>query len=474
MAMTARSLWEPFRAYWARKRLERLRCEAAAALFEAAGPQRVLEDPDAADWRLVQLPSKDADEHDRDSVRARARLLADTNPYARNALTQYRNYVVGAGMAHEVIRRPPAGTAELADEGGGEAPGRVARLWREFLDANEWDAGNRKDWECCWRTWRDGECFLRLFRQPAWPPRVHFVDPEHVAPDPRTGEPAGGIATDPDNVEAPVSYTVVTPGRPGGADRVEHVPAARMLHVKIGVDANVKRGVSLFLPVLDSLRRFQGWLETELIARKLASSVVMVRKHRQNTPAGLAAFADAQATDVQTAGDGRPRRLGRFEPGSIIDVQGFDLELLAPNTHFADASVLGRTILLAVAAGTGLPEYMLTADAANANYASTLVAEGPAVRQFAAWQAFFAGQWRKLFRLVLAEAVRLGLVRRADADRADLRVIPPPLAVRDRHKEAQADALYYDRGALSARELARRDHADPDLMQRERATEAAR
>lgn len=166
----------------------------------------------------------------------------------------------------------------------------------------------------------------------------------------------------------------------------------------------------------------------------------------------------------------RGRRL-KLQPGSIIDTQGFDLEFLSPNTHFEDASLLGRMILLSIAAGTGLPEFMLAADASNANYASTLVAEGPAVRHFAAWQAFFAGQWLKLFRMVLGEAVWLGLLDAAEADAVTLQITPPPLAVRNRHQEAQADAIYYDRGALSARELARRDAADPDRMQRERDAE---
>src|SRR5262245_51043752 len=163
---------------------------------------------------------------------------------------------------------------------------------------------------------------------------------------------------------------------------VERVPADRILHTKIGVDANVKRGVSIFRPVLNELKRFQGWLDVELVHRKLAASIVMVRKHQQNYPGGVSSFADDAATSPLTpprAGEGLGwgRRV-KIQPGSIIDTQGFDLEYLSPNTHFDDASLLGRTILLSIAAGTGLPEFMLSADASNANYASTLAAEGPA------------------------------------------------------------------------------------------------
>jgi capsid protein len=444
-------LWEPVAAFWARKKLERLHWETAAQLLESTTPQRVEDDPDAAAWKLLQGCAGVA-EAERTSIRDKARHLADFNPYARNALTLYRNYVVGLGMKQEI--HGTESSPPLVQK-------RVQELWQQFLTVNEWDTGHRKDWEFCHRTWRDGECFLRLFRQPVWPPRVHFVDPEQVAADPATGLPTEGIATDSENVEMPLAYHLQH------ENRTEVVAAERMLHVKIGVDGNVKRGVTLLLPVLDALKRFQGWLDVELIHRKVASSIVLVRKHQQNYPGGVSSFADSLRSNSPSA---TPRKT-TLQPGSIIDAQGFDLQFLSPNSHFEDASLLGRMILLAIAAGTGLPEFMLTSDASNANYASTLVAESPAVRHFASWQAFFIGQWQKLFRMVLAEAVRLGYLTTAEAEQVSLHLTPPTLAVRNRHVEALADAVYFDRGALSRQELARRDQADPAQMQRERAAE---
>lgn len=341
--------------------------------------------------------------------------------------------------------------------------GRAGGLWRHFLDANHWDTGSRRDWEFCLRTWRDGECFLRLFRQPTWPPRVHFVDPERVVADPVSGLPTEGIAHEPDNVEAPTYYRVQR-----SDDQVDHVAAERMLHCKIGVDANVKRGQSLLSPVLDALQKYQSWLDIELIHRKVASSIVLVRKHTGQSPSSLGSFADWSAAASQPAGSITPQqRRALLQPGTMIDAQGYDLEYLSPDSHFDDATILGRRLLLAVAAGTGLPEFMLSADAANANYSSTLVSEGPAVRLFESWQAFFIGQWQTLFRLVMNEAVRLGLLPAEALDQLRLRIHPPAVAVRNRKSDAEADALYFDRGAISRRELARRDQVDPDVMERE-------
>lgn len=453
-------LWEPLAAFWARRRLERLQCEAAARCFE--GVASVPDDPDAAAWRLIGPQPKNPPDDERFTLRDQARRLADANPHARNALGLYRHYVVGAGMHHEVQPREAEQTLDP------ELVRRVQRLWDEFRFVNSWDTGARKDWEFCQRTWRDGECFLRLFPQADWPPRVHFIDPEIVAPDSVTGLPSGGVATLPDNVEVPVAYHLQL-----AEGQREVVPAADVLHTKIGVDGNVKRGVTLLWPVLEALKRYQSWLDVELLQRKVAASVVLVRKHRQQTPTSLAAFADAAASSLPPGppSPGSPSRRLTLQPGTIIDAQGFDLELLAPNTHFSDASLLGRALLLAIAAGLGLPDYMLSSDASNGNYASTLVAEGPAVRLFASWQAFFIGQWQRLFARVLEEAERLGLLLPAERAAVRLHLAPPPLAVRKRWEEAQADALYFDRGALSARELARRNQVDPEVMQRERRSE---
>lgn len=455
-------LLEALAALWTRSRRQRPQHEAASRYLEAAGRTPIADDPDAAVWRLVEPTPKEAPGDERSALRERARRLADTHPHARQALSLYRHYVVGVGMRHEVQPRPGTGVV---------SPERlvvIQRLWDDFRRVNAWDVGLRKDWEFCHRTWRDGECFLRLFPQADWPPRIHFVDPELIAPDPVTGQPTGGIATLADNVEVPVAYHLLQ------ADgRREWVPAEEMLHTKIGVDSNVKRGVSLLWPVLEPLKQYQAWLEVELLQRKVAASVVLVRKHRQQTPTSLAAFADAAATATPSipSESGSSRRRLTLQPGTIIDAQGFDLELLAPNTHFSDASLLGRALLLTIAAGLGLPDFMLTSDASNGNYASTLVAETPAVRHFAAWQAFFIGQWQLLFDRVLGEAERLGLLLPAERQAVVLHLTPPPLTGRNRWEEAQADAVYYDRGALSARELARRNHVDPEAMRRERQQE---
>ena len=94
-------LLDPLRAYVARKRWEKLHYESAAELLRQAvaeaRPRRSgdatvresrwpEEDADAADWQPLLALGKEPAGFDPDLLRAKARHLADTNPYARNIL----------------------------------------------------------------------------------------------------------------------------------------------------------------------------------------------------------------------------------------------------------------------------------------------------------------------------------------------------------------------------------------------------
>ena len=130
-------------------------------------------------------------------------------------------------------------------------------------------------------------------------------------------------------------------------------------------------------------------------------------------------------------------------------------------------------LLLSTAAGAGLPEFMLTSDASNSNYASTMIAEGPAVKLFQSEQQFFAAEFTRLWRWVMSDAV---VQRRLPEDFFE-RVEPhwsfPQLVNRDRPRERLADVRLVESRIISRAEVARRDGADPQVMRAEITAEAA-
>lgn len=426
--------------------------EQLLELVESGGPSPVADE--AGDWLALGEGKSSVSELDRIEIRTRSRRFASENPYARNILRLLEVYVIGPGLeqTHLLHDDIAEGTRVVRD---------ANRLWDEFL------LENRRHFsygEFARRTWRDGECFLRLFPQAEWPPTVRFIDPEVIA---ATEDSPGtqGIVTDPHDVEMAVRYLRIDLEN---RELLEEIPAGDVIHTRIGVDSNQKRGVSIFAPVLGALSAFEKWLDTELTARKLQTSIVLWRRI-QGGAGTSASFADGAASELPE--DGSVRR-ERYRPGTILTTsRGTDLQFLQPNTNFDDAVPLGRLLLLSMAAGAGLPEFMVTADASNANFSSTMVAEGPAVKMFQSEQEFFMGEFRRLWKLVMQEAVSDGRLPSDFFEQVTPHWTFPKLITRDRPTERMADARLVKTKVLSRAEIARRDGADPQLMQSELSAE---
>lgn len=431
-------------------RYDRTVRERLLQLLERHSPQPVAEDP--GQWTLIGGGKTALDESERTDLRSRARQLVRTNPYARNILRLLEIYVAGPGL--KAVMAPLDSTTERS------LLQRAERLWKEFLEGNDRHFSYR---ETARRTWRDGECFLRLFALPEWPPTVRYVDPEAIGPD--AARPySQGIVTDPDDVEAAWSYLRIDPVT---GELAEEIPADEVLHTRIGVDSNEKRGVTIFAPVLEALSCFDRWLDTELQARKLQASIVLWRKVQGQA----SQFADQAASSFVLDGSG-PLRRERYRPGSIVTTSaGTELQFLQPNTNFGDAVPLGRLVLLSIAAGAGVPEYMLASDASNGNFASTMVAEGPAVKLFESEQQFFSGEFARLWRWVMNQAMRLDLLPSDFFDHVTVQWSFPQLVTRDRSRERVTDARLAEAEILSRAEVARRDGVDPATMRAEIAAE---
>lgn len=436
-------------------RYRRIIQERVLELAEQQGPQPVAEDPGR--WHLLGDTKAGPSETTRKDVRSAARHLAQNNPHARNILRLLEVYVVGPGL--ELTHQPRA-TSVAQNQ---KILEKAEILWKEFLQRNRKHFSYR---EFARRTWRDGECFLRLFPQSDAIPTVRFVDPEQIGPT-REEPDSQGILTDNDDVESPLAYLLIDPET---GELAEEIPATEILHTRIGVDSNQKRGLSVFASTIDMLSCFDRWLDTEMTARKLQASIVLWRKI-QGSPSQARDFAENAAAASQpsyrgSVSDNAARE--RYRPGSILTTSsGTELQFLQPNTNFGDAVPLGRLLLLSIAAGSGLPEFMLTSDASNANYASTMVAEGPAVKLFQSEQQFFSEEFAQLWRWVMQQAIRArelpdDFFQQAKADWSF-----PELVNRDRPREREADAKLVERRVLSRAEVARRDKANPEVMRRE-------
>ncbi len=335
-------------------------------------------------------------------LRAECRLLAATNEFAINGQENRISYLVGSGHTYraEIRKGSPADPALAA---------QVQAVLDAFVQANKW---HRRQQEIVRRLDRDGEAFLRFFVDRQGCTRVRFVEPDQVA-GPATGavDPAAsfGILTDESDVETVLAYYV--DGRPVDADQIQHR--------KANVDANVKRGLPLFFPVRKNLRRAEKLLRNMSVVAEIQSAIALIRKHQGGVRGGVQQFAASQ-TDLTVTQQltGRTTSFRRFGPGTILDAPGgIEYDFPAAGLDAANFVAVLQAELRAIASRLVMPEFMLTSDASNANYSSTMMAEGPAMRMFARLQAdLIQDDLEVMYRVVQAAVDAGGLPNAALQD----------------------------------------------------------
>ncbi|MCE5267352.1 MAG: phage portal protein [Planctomycetaceae bacterium] len=380
-------------------------------------------------------------------IRDQCRALAVANEFAINGHENRISYIVGSGHAYRAVaRRGSSPDQALLQD--------VQAVLDEFVRLNRW---HQRQQEIVHRKDRDGECFLRLFPAADGSTRVRFVEPAEIAtPSERSGDPSAsfGVQTDPDDVETVVGYWIG--GRLVDADQIQHR--------KANVDANVKRGLPLFFPVRKNLRRAEKLLRNMSVVAEIQSAIAIIRKHQAVTAAGLADFVAAGADlSVANSGTGRTSHFRRYAPGTILDAAaGTDYQFPAAGIDAARYVTVLQAELRAIASRLVMPEFMLSSDASNANYSSTMVAEGPAVKMFDRLQHDMLEDDIALLWRVLSHAATIGRLPSDALANVDIQGIPPRLAVRDRLKEAQADQILVRNRAMSVQTMSIRNGLDPE------------
>jgi capsid protein len=367
-------------------------------------------------------------------LRNQCRAFASTNEFAINGHENRISYIVGPGHSYR------AAVCKGGDESMDLAM-QVQKLLDDFIHENRWQ---QRQQEIVRRLDRDGEAFLRFFVDQGGMTRIRFIEPDQVVTPPGlAGDPSAsfGIQTDRDDVENIVGYYV------DGEFIEEH----EVQHRRANVDFNVKRGLPLYVPVRKNLRRAERLLRNMSIVAEIQSAIALIRKHRGASRSGIEQFvANDSDGSIAGSGAGRTRHFSQYGPGTILDVPaGMEYDFPARNLDAASFVAVLQAELRAIAARLVMPEFMFTSDASNSNYASTLVAEGPAVKMFERLQASMIEHDRAMMWRVIENAVAAGILPPNVAEVVQLQITPPSLHVRDQLQQAQIDRIAFNHGVLS-------------------------
>lgn len=380
-------------------------------------------------------------------IRKASRKTVRKNPYAEDLLNNLVSFVIGKGHRYLAVQKKDAKRVSkkaLID----------AQLWLdELLIANRWRRRQRESFR---RKHRDGETFFRLFPQKNGLTYWRFLEPSQVSTPPerqRYENETFGVVRDPDDVEDVQGYYVDG----------KYVDAYQIQHRKCNADLTDPRGLSSIYCVQENLDRAKQLLTSMSMLVTIQTAIAVIRKH--NRPANAvrsfsSSKADYTARDPVT---GSTRKFASFRPGSIIDTnKDTDYEFPASSINpQGPVGVLGAE-LRAVASSKSLPEYMIGSDASNANYASTMVAESPAVKFFESEQEDQIEEDLELIWASFDWAVLNGRLPAELRDMVEIEVSGPTLVTRDPKQQADTDDVYLRHRIMSPQTVQARLGLDPD------------
>lgn len=380
-----------------------------------------------------------------------SRTLCKENPWCKTILKNRANYIVGAQHTYQVnVRR-----------GQQLQPNIVAAIQTyldQWLRRNKWGetqraVENRQD--------MDGECLLRFFNTPVGL-EVRFVEPWQLATPPNhaVASHAWGVEVNLEDAQTVIAYWI-------DGDQVDPKDVD---HRKRNVFPNVRRGVPTFYPIRYNLRRAENLLKNMGLVAQAQASIAWIRSHASGTTSSQIAAFQSSLADVQyqSATTGQTRSFQRFRPGTIIDKRAnMDIGGLKDTIDAPAFVEVLQAELRAIGARVNMPEFMISGDASNANYSSTMVAEGPAVREFETGQnEAKESDLPILYRALEIAADRLNAPFPKEALKlTEIIVGLPRITTRNRLQDTQADQLLVTMGAMSTQTLCSRNDLDYDQEQ---------
>ncbi len=384
-------------------------------------------------------------------IRNRSRWLALKNEFAISGYENRISYVAGTGHVYAVAAKP----GETVDE---KDLDDVRTVLKDFQTLNHWA---KRQQEIVFRRDRDGEAFLRFFPTTDGQLNVRFIEPEMIKNPMEKTDARFGILFEEGDAETAKGYFVYPNAN---ADRPDEIDAREIQHRKANVDLNTPRGIPLYFPVEKNLDRAEKLLRNMSSMAGFRAAIAMIRKHatgaKQTIQNYVSDMADVKITNSAT---GDVQNIRNYPPGSILDHNAAtEYEFPSHQTDIGSFVKALQADLRAIASRLVMPEFMFTSDASNANFASTMVAEGPAVKMFERLQAGMIEDDLDVMRLAITVAAAASKLPEDILDRVDIVAEGPQVRTRDHLAEAQSDQILLTARVLSRQTFALRHDLDWD------------
>lgn len=299
------------------------------------------------------------------------------------------DFVVGNGIEITAVARDRKGQDSQLLRFANE-------LIDDFCEENKW-----REWletEFVSRTLEDGESILVLTDEGGITPRTRLVGSDQLRQplgDTSTIEdhyqlPCGldwwfGVATPPNDTSRPMAYAVSWDATPANYDVFS---PSQVVHVRANVPSDVKRGIPDAYCAAVTIERDSKLMSHIAQQAAIQSSISGIREHSAGMNTGTIQDAVKRSTQAGPA-TGSPRT-ERYYPGKIIDTTANTKYLYGPMGQPNGPQFLqvNQALQRRIGMRWGLPEFMVSGDASNGNYSSTMMTGGPFDRAMERRQGF--------------------------------------------------------------------------------------
>lgn len=390
---------------------------------------------------IVRQAHRDLTMHDLETARDVCRALKKENEFAIGCHNSRVNYTVGTGLRWALV------PIDAASESLSEKTQVVGALQR-FLAECDPDGFHEVCKESVWRADRDGESFLDL-RSPVSdsrkPLQVRFREPEDLVD---SKEAPWGIETVPEDVRDIIGYHFGDDVRPP----LLSFALEGVVHVKLNVELNARRGWPTLFPARHPLRRAENLMRNMSYVAALQAAIALIRKHDKATRAEVEGALRRNQDLLLRQPGAAARDVGytKLPPGSTIDAgAGTTYEAPVSSVNASNNVMIVDAELRTAATSVNQPEFMFSGNAAGAAYASALVAEGPVAKAFQALQVLHGERKKRIVEAGLRYEQSVGRIAPGVLERYQLVVSYPPVTVRDQLQEEQRRQIQRSAGALS-------------------------
>lgn len=410
-----------------------------------------------------------------DAIRQRCSITARAFPLAVNAMDNLVNYTVGTGYKFSVNARHDNLSKDFIKACQRVMDEFITRKSFALTIARELFQTVREDGDQAAVIFDlgDGYADLRLVEGQYITSPNDVGQVERWLGDDYGGDWSYGVRTVRGDTQSVLGYYVQWSQEPGDFD---YFPSEMVTLVKANVRSSVKRGLSDFHPVLSWLLYHAILKRNTAIGSATLAAIAYIEEYGDNvTQYDAESMAlGGSAFTYETDGDfgGETRYATPHEAGQVVGLNKGVKYVPGPmgSERGHDFLEVAAGVARLIGCRWNMPEYLISGDASNANYASTMVAESPWVKATQARQAYFAIPQIKILERVLWFAFNAGRLRNLSIrslaefrEAVEIVATPPQVEVRDVGKETDRNDKLNQAGILSDQTWSEREGLERDV-----------